>query len=408
MANNGFMNYSESNRCPICGKPDWCTYSQTNGSTQYICMRAKEYAKSDVFISPFDGREYECKGETSKRRNLFFYLKEDCDRWREEHKQKKKSGKRTEYKAVSKVIVSSSKADEIQPLSNDILNDIYGYMLDLLKLEDDDREYLYSEGFTDEIIEKYKIRTLPESDYFRYKNPDYKSSNLTRKEIAGKCLKFFKDLKGTPGLFETKDRNGKPTGHWDIAGSGGILFPLLDPYFNIYRLRVRVRRTDVGGKYRNLSSYQEGEDGKNQYLNGCKAGNNVGIYCGYDDKLEICFFTEGEKKAIIANEYFHYPVVNIPGINSYDKILNPFNSKYADGKCLLDVLKDWGTKIIIVAYDADKAVNDAVLANEQQTLKLLRENGFAIATAEWNMENGKGLDDLLKNGYTPRYRLYEG
>ena len=70
-------------------------------------------------------------------------------------------------------------------------------------------------------------------------------------------------------------------------------------------------------------------------------------------------------------------------------------------------LKQNGAKIITVAFDADKNVNDAVINNEKQIISTLRAEGFLIATAEWDMSLGKGLDDLLVAGYKPRFKLYK-
>lgn len=409
----GFMNYSNSNRCPICGGPDWCGYKQTdNGSYMFVCMRSKEHEKGDVFTG-FDGREYESKGMNTQG-NYFFYLHADCEQWRQEHGYSKRTG--SGVKPIPPRIQKQVQHEAmIEPLDNKKLNDIYDFLLNSLKLEDADRKYLYAEGFTDDIIERYNIKTLPEPDEFRAKNKDYRSTNYLRRDIARMTQKMFGSLTGVPGFYEERDKAGNGTGVWNISGLGGILFPLPDPYGNMYNLRVRVHRANVGkGKYRNFSSYQEEticvnsnlDIKRNRYLNGTSSGNNCGLYANTLDDYTVVFITEGEKKGIIANEYFHYPVGTLPGVNSYRKLLEPIRTDEANGKRFIDVLKERGTKLLIVAFDADKAINDAVLKNEQQTIDILRKEGFLIASAEWDIRNGKGLDDLLRNGFTPRYKLY--
>ena len=46
-----------------------------------------------------------------------------------------------------------------------------------------------------------------------------------------------------------------------------------------------------------------------------------------------------------------------------------------------------------------------VRALETAKLQKLKEEGFTVGVAEWNIEHGKGIDDLLCNGYRPQYVL---
>lgn len=417
---NGFMDYSKTNRCPICGGPDYCTFKpQPNGSIMYICMRHHGYRKHDVFVSSIDQREYECKGENVSG-NLQFFLKADADAWREAHGYKKGKGKRTQIRKAAPLQNQFVVLPQIEPLSNEKLHYVYYTMLSLLKLEDADREYLHGEGFTDELIEKYMIRSFPEPDNYRFHNREtYRSINPLRRDIAETVAqKFGGNLTGVPGFYQEKDRNGNL--RWNICGAGGIFFPLFDPYDNMYRLRIRIRMSkdqpgvdvkNLKNKYRNFSSYKdETKDGvqKNKYLNGCAANNNCGFYSNEGDDFRVVFITEGEKKSILANNFFKKPFISLPGVNSHSKLLDVVKAdENTQGKRFIDFLKEKGTKLVIVAFDADKTVNDSVLRQEEQTFKRLKEEGFTIGCAEWDMAYGKGIDDLLKNGHEPVYRFVE-
>ena len=410
----GFMSYSKNNRCPICGRIDWCTYKAAdNGSYMYVCIREKRYEKGNVFMG-LDGREYESKGMTSNG-NYYFYLHADCERWRQEHGYKKGGGSYRDNNTVipPRIPKKVQHMEDVEALDNEKLHNIYSFVLGQLKLEDADREYLHSEGFTDEIIDEYMIRTLPEPDDFRFKNRNYRSSNYLRKDIAKMTQSIYGDLTGVPGFYEEKDKNGYGTGVWQICGLGGILFPLIDPFGYTYRLRVRVHRPNVGkGKYRNFSSYQSEtiyikeylDIVRNKYLNGTSAGNNCGLYASIVDEYQVVFVAKGEKKGIILNEYFNCPVVILPGGDSCGKILEPIHTAEAEGKRFIDILKERGTKILILTFDVDKSDNDDVFKNEQQTLAVLKEEGFIIASAEWDESNGKGIDKLLRNGFNPRFK----
>lgn len=374
-----FKEANKLNPCPICGKDHWCSHT-VKVPTMWLCNRTHNIPKGTI-IQGHDQREYECKGE-NKNGTLFFYLKEDCDRWREEHQQKKKgSGKKNKRMAAEQLPVQkpSEKKEEIKPLTNDKLDTIYRYMLSLLKLSEADRNYLNKEGFTDVLIEQYSIRSMVDT-------------LQERENIVNQLLKKFGDLTGVPGFFKKDNR-------WCIAEMNGILFPIPDIFGNIYRLRIRLRNATNGkGKYRNFAVPKE--------PNGCPSGNQCGYFSKNTTRNDIAFIIEGEKKGIITNAVYHYPVVTLPGVNSFSKLKDPINTEAAGGASILDMLKKMGVKLIVVAYDADKHHNKAVLSCEERTIELVKSEGFAVATAEWDEAAGKGLDDLLVYGFKPQFALW--
>ena len=60
---------------------------------------------------------------------------------------------------------------------------------------------------------------------------------------------------------------------------------------------------------------------------------------------------------------------------------------------------------MVIAYDSDKYINEAVLLYEQKLIELLSGCGFQIALAYWNPGFGKGLDDILSINVRPNYEL---
>lgn len=110
---------------------------------------------------------------------------------------------------------------------------------------------------------------------------------------------------------------------------------------------------------------------------------------------------EGEKKSLFANHVLHAPVVSLPGVNSFGKVLETMD----DGRNVLNFLAAKGCTTVIIAYDSDKYVNEAVLMYEQKLIELLSGYGFRIAVAYWNPGFGKGLDDILSINVRPNYEL---
>ena len=89
------------------------------------------------------------------------------------------------------------------------------------------------------------------------------------------------------------------------------------------------------------------------------------------------------------------PVVTIPGVSSY---------MLAAKKELIEQERKKGMQCHVIAFDADKKTNAQVLRHEQQLVSALKEAGAEpIYLADWDMEQGKGLDDLIASGGTETY-----
>ncbi|MBE5965343.1 MAG: DUF3854 domain-containing protein [Lachnospira sp.] len=409
--------------CRICGKGDWCGRMPSDkGYMLHICQRIGDV--SDVF-STVDGQFYVRVG-TGKSGTSIFADANELKRSKDENANGKKEYFKYEEKPVTYVNTATLS-------SNKRLNQVYSELDKLLKLEPYHREYLHKEGFTDELIERHKIRSLPISDYYRWQRGKSNFTiNRSRKAICADLANILGSLAGVPGFYQREADGGR---FWTLNGRSGILFPVYDEESRQIRKRVRLDYDDyavnyyhddigkyyidngkkyyvsMGGvkellpdgtlqkikdlpKYLNISSYREDTEASseyikvNYYLNGCESGNQLSLYMGPTDDMYCCYFTEGEKKGIIGNHFMRSPVVHIPGVNSYAKLLQPA------GLRILEKLKEKGTKVLIVAFDADKATNNSVLRAEAGTVKLLKELGFSVAVADWN-EKYKGLDDAL-------------
>lgn len=61
-----------------------------------------------------------------------------------------------------------------------------------------------------------------------------------------------------------------------------------------------------------------------------------------------------------------------------------------------------GCKSAVVAYDADKNVNEHVHRHEKKLVALLKNHSFHTYIGSWNPGFGKGLDDILVLGVKPQ------
>lgn len=107
------------------------------------------------------------------------------------------------------------------------------------------------------------------------------------------------------------------------------------------------------------------------------------------------WITEGPIKADKAADSLQKPVIGLPGVGAYSLAIEP--------------LKELGCKHVILAIDADAAVNSQVAATLERCVQYFAKNtDMELSIAIWDMSLGKGIDDLTDAGYFPQIvRLVE-
>jgi len=373
--------------CPICGKPDWCnTSSDKDGHIFITCKRVIDGAN---ILSQHDGMYYVYIGESKK---------DSHSKYEEANQRAARKGlsydKKT-FDITAKIKLVEPK-EMVQALSEKKLDLIYTTLLDALVLEPYHEAYLLSEGWTKEMIKNSGVKSFPASDYQR-KRDGLTYKNLLRWQLASILVERYKDLTGVPGAYVAKGRSGRE--YWTFAGKAGILFPIKNILGQTYRLRVRIDEKEAKGKYRNFSSYVLDRDtGENVYKNGCQANNAVGCYVKpffQEADWYMVDVVEGEKKAFVVSEILKTPSFSLPGTGSYAMFLE-----------YCGYLLSKGTKVILLDFDADKHTNKHVSAHESELAKKLATMGFIVGSREWNMEDGKGIDDCLLSGHRTSVKTF--
>lgn len=295
--------------------------------------------------------------------------------------------------------VNTQSAASVSPLDNNKLDSIYRLFLKKLHLQKNHVRYLIHECWPEQLILHSMIRSMPPGGNSYY-------YGTSREQITKELMREFGSLKGVPGFYEQAD------GTWSFSGQSGLLIPLYDHNGNLYRLRLRLDHPEVDengkekNKYHNFSSFYEITTNKgyteNAFRNGCRSGSHASLYSVPSrDDYTVCYITEGEKKSLFANHILHAPVISLPGVNSFGKVLESMD----DGRNVLNYLAAKGCTTVIIAYDSDKYINEAVLMYEQKLIELLSGHNFHIALAYWNPGFGKGLDDILSINVRPNYEL---
>ncbi len=370
------MNYNKRNPCPICGATDYCAYIKSQNGYLVTCHKLKQLVKKNEVVDGIDGKEY-----------IFLYEKNGCFMF--EEKNQYEVAKRAYYESfncdANKVTVAKEKTQDMPKLkdektyeytkaSHDVLNEVYEKILNRCVLDEKHIRMLKKEKWSNELIKK--------SGYFS--TPDLSTKNVILEDIKQSNL----PLAGVPGFF-TKN------GTWTYNMVSGMILPVYDINKKIIRLQIRPdwnhwqinsfrERGEKPPKYINFSS-----DGKE---NGTKSGSMAGIHYN-EQRFRTVIVTEGSKDAKIASEYLKRACVYLPGVDTYNAFLN---------SDLFNELKKRGLENVIIAYDADIIYKHQVKRAMEGFYEKLEEANVNVYYAKWKINEGKGIGDMLLNGFKPK------
>lgn len=264
----------------------------------------------------------------------------------------------------------------------DTLNAVYQVLLNELTLSDDHRENLKKRGLTDEGINLRGYKSLPLRGRARLaRNLAKQFGSETCKKIPGLFIKQTTDsVSGSPSS------SGKP--YWTLAGAPGIIVPLRDQQKRITALKVRVDKPGDGPKYPYITSTKR----KDAAQEGPSPEPSIHVPA-FGGKLKITDtirLTEGELKADIATALSGILTFSIPGVSTW--------------RLALPVIRnlDPAPKVILLSFDADAWSNYLVARALQNTAAALQQEGFDVRLEVWEINRGKGIDDILAVGYAPR------
>ena len=435
----GGSHVSKKRPCPICGKDDWCGFIDCGNTELVMCMRRHD--ESNVY--GVDGNEYVFIKKTKRGEGTIYKNRVDYERdlqeWKKENGYSQNTRKLSFEKKMETVQKEEMPDNCVELLPADRIDAISREMLSMLVLEPRHREYLLRQGWTDELIERHHVKSFPESDFIRWKYSDrMRLRNPRRRDICKALeLKFGTgSLKGYPGAFLDSK------GIRNLAGPSGIVFPMYDLSGRIVRLRIRMDFTDIlrdlkfrdgkvyfdyetdsyevtmkgvfkttggtrelmkddtagrKGKYRTLSSGGGDRSDSKTVVTECgRSLNEPSVYMTEGDDPMLCYIVEGEPKSIYSNYRLKAPVISVPGVNSWFTVFD---------HGLIEGMRQKGTKMFVVAYDADKNSNENVLYHEGELVDALKKANVPVAIADWDEELGKGLDDLLSGGNSPLFRI---
>ena len=248
---------------------------------------------------------------------------------------------------------------EVKLKSPDELNKVYRRFLSLLKLSNYHRQNLHERGLTDDLIDKYMIKSVP---------------LFNHQSITDKLVAEGYDLKGVSGFyFDDKEKK------WTSVinkGYSGFFVPVFDINNKIIGIQIRMDRS-ISSKYIWFSS---------SYHNlGVSSGSPISFTKVNNDVSKLVL-TEGPLKGMIASNLSKRNFLAIAGVNNQKGL-----------KELLVKLKSQGLKLLIDAFDADCISNANVEKARQKINEICNEVGIEYQRLQWDIKFGKGIDDFLLN-----------
>lgn len=312
---------------------------------------------------------------------------------------------------------------ELEAQDPRILDVVYRAFLRLCPIREQHlNEWLNKRCYTEQQINLMMMRSIPTVQEWKAIHSELVTLGYPLERIPGFSERFVLDfyeefdLALGSGLETGKSKGKDVTGTWmytPATFASGYFIPVRDE--NGYIIRLRIRQ-DVGEpKYIWFSSEHNIENEESllrKRRNGVSSGSPYSVSIPFNilsqwtpgthvsevistDELII---TEGEHKSQISANIFNRLVTGLAGIGNF--------------RSLISEIKDLGVSKVIIAIDMDtlEKEDDSIKSEKKQKnlFNILKEFAAELLKLDvtcclwtWNLQDGKGLDDLILNKKLP-------
>lgn len=251
----------------------------------------------------------------------------------------------------------------------------------------EDLQSLLDRGFTTDEINEIGFFSIPRNVKIQYDNYTCQLKTAMVKEL----LKTFTEeqLVKVPGfaLVQTKDKSfvtfksSTRNSKGEIEDIKGYFIPYVGPTGKLQGMQYRLATPFIDDKGKAIRYFWY-------------SSKNVSCGCPVDYFVpneirneNYILITEGAIKGKFAATKLGLRSLSEAGITNYKSV----------GKALKKIEEIEGKQYsILLSLDMDKYQNSDVLNAEISTLTLLKGLGYDVTILEWNVEEGKGIDDKLK------------
>lgn len=252
----------------------------------------------------------------------------------------------------------------------------------------EDYENLIQRGFTPDEIKDIGFFSIPRNTKIQYDNYTCQLKTAMVREL----LKAFTEdqLLKVPGfsLIQTRDksfitfksttRNSKG----DIVDIKGYFIPYIGPTGKFEGMQYRLVTPFIDAKGKSIRYFWYSSKS-------VSCGSPIDYFVPNTIRNDnYILITEGAIKGKFAASKLGIRSLSEAGITNYKSVV----------KALMKIEeledKEYG---VLLSLDMDKYQNSDVLSAEISTVSLLKTLGYDVTILEWNIEEGKGIDDKLNN-----------
>ncbi len=306
---------------------------------------------------------------------------------------------------------------ELEPLSDKVCDQVYRAFLSLCPIRQEHAvEWLQERRYSKDDVVSLSLRSVPSPEELVPILQKLIAKGYPIARVPGFVQRLMPPNLATqypPELLE-EDSQGRGYWVWTLSsGKGGYFIPVRDRFSRIVRLRVK--RPAGKPKYIWFSSTDNTAiETKTALLrkNGVSSGAplhiappvsqlkvwEVGTDLADIHNVSVVIATEGEHKAQVSANFLNVVLIGIPGVGNFEPVI--------------PLLRDWGTKKFILAYDMDtlKREDDSLKSQQKQKrlfdiltefAKEVMKLGIEVLLWTWDIKDGKGLDDLLQHRKLP-------
>lgn len=321
---------------------------------------------------------------------------------------------------------SAPRAEQLEPQNAAVIDKVYRAFLSLCPLNSQhEKELSEKRKYTAEEIKLHMFRSVPTAQQWVNIYNKLHGAGYPLERVPGFSQQFVPDTMEHPFPDHLVERDEELKGVWIYGPSTldgtSYFIPVTDEFGRITRLRVR--KNEGSPKYVWFSSMHNIGVEKNPLRlrrNGVTSGAPVNVvvppkiavswkpgdHITDMIKVHTVLVTEGEHKSAISSKLLEITVIGVAGVGNYRE--------------LLQMIKKWGIKKFIIAYDMDtlQKEDDSIKAvkKQQNLFQTLKDFSLEVMKLNvdcylwsWDMKDGKGLDDLLLRGMLPiEYNLTTG
>lgn len=255
-----------------------------------------------------------------------------------------------------------------------VLNIVYRSLIKNSFLSMEDREHL---------IVKRKLKLDQIREFITWPNNPEKICKKVIEDIKVENL-HESCLKMVPGFYYDKINK-----NWTFSKYNALAFPIKDFEGNIIRIQIRKKNTKTKKYVWFSSSFVK--EGSEKYEYGTSAGSPIDIEQPVKYKNSVIAVTEGKFKALKLSS-LNLLTVSMQGVSNWRKILKTIediNTKRYNKK----------RSQIWLCYDSDIFTNEKIKKSAEKLKKALENSGYEVIYILWHPKYGKGIDDVLNNGY---------